>query len=320
MFRRTAVFLLAATVAASASALTDPELQGDILQHTGDMLMADPQTIIEVRKAIQTSSAARRAPIVNDFSEDMDQSVLDLDDVFDLDLEPGGVAPRISIARYQSTAVSFVDAFGNPWPIRRVSNFMGGLIAIDRATGDDEVVSDDPQAGSFTVTALSHGVVGNITVYLVGLSTPISLIVEGKSGIFHRTATMRVNEAGPQTDLAQMFADSGNAVRVGVPVSVDLNNALYGVTPSGATPMVLTGGEGRAWVKGDHMYVQTSLAIFSPAIIDTAYGNGRFRAYQLPLAPLVMGTNIAGQTVTMRIERTPMSALDDRTLAVGGGK
>lgn len=317
MFQRLAAFVLAASVAGGVSALTNPEIQGDILQQTGDMLMADPKTIIEVRKAIQTNSAARRAPIINDFADDMSQGLLDLDDVFDVGLAPGSEAPKISIARYQSTAVNFVDAFGNPWPIRRISNFMGGMIEIDRASGEDEIEKDDPQAGSFAMTALSHGVVGNITIYLVGLSTPISIIVEGKSGIFHRNATMRLNEIGPQTNVAEMFADS--TVKVGVPTSVDLNNALYGVTPAGATPMVLTGGDGRAWIKGDHLYVQTPLAIFSPDILDTAFGNGRFRAYQLPLASVVMGTNVAGQTVIMRVEQTPAAALDDRPLA-GGGK
>lgn len=278
-------------------------VQGELRDRLDGLLLADPQTIIELRREIQLNSAARQAPIVEDFNDSMSQEVLDLEDIFEITLEPDSIAPRVAIARYQSTAISFVDAFGNPWPIRRISNFLDGLIAIDRATGEGEVEIDDPQAGSFTMTALRHGVVGNITVYLQGLPTPISILVEGKSGIYHRVATLRVNEAGPQTDVTALFSSTG--VRIGVSSDVDLNNALYGVSPTGATQMVVSGAEGKAWIKDDHLYLQTPLAVFSPQIISVSHGNGRFRAYKLPLSTTVMGTNSGGQTVTMRIGRVP---------------
>jgi len=301
------------SLAFSVMAQSNSEVDLPIVKRADNLLLADPQTIIDLRHKIIQNSAARQAPIIDDFSEVGNREMLDLEDIFEITLEPDSVAPRVSIARYQSTAVSFVDAYGNPWPIRRISNFLEGLIAIDKATGDEDVKKDDPQAGSFTMTALRHGVVGNITVYLEGLSTPISLMLEGNSGVFHRIATMRVNEAGPQTNVASMLNDS--AVTIGTASDVDLNNALYGVSPAGSETMLVSGAEGKAWIKDDHLYLQTPLAVFSPQILGVSHGNGRYRAYKLPLSSTVMGTNNNGQTVSMRIGRA-VSAEASNSLGV----
>lgn len=274
-------------------------------ERAGQILVADPQTILNVRKQVIESSAARQAPVVTDFADIVDQDVVDLDGLFDVSLQPDSEVPRIAIARYQSSAVSFIDAYGNPWPIRRVSSYLEGMVALDRATGEEAIDLNDPQAGSFTLTALRHGVVGNLTVYLHGLSTPITILLEGKSGIYHRAATIRVAEVGPQTDVASMFSDS--PVVVGAAANADLNNALYGVSPIGSTQMVVEGAEGKAWVKGESLFLQTPLAVFSPQIIEVSHGNGSYRAYELPLTTMVSGTNNNGQTVNLRIGRAPVS-------------
>lgn len=285
----------------------DP-VQAAILERSKQLLLADPQTIIEMRQDIQRNSAARQAPVVDDFT-DINQEVLDLEDMFDITLEPDSIVPRIMLARYQSTAVSFVDAFGNPWPIRSISSFLDGLIQISRATGDEAVSMEDPQAGSFTMTALKHGVVGNITVYLHDMPKPINILLQGKGGIYHREATVRVNEVGPQTDVARVY--QGVPITVGAPANEDLNNALYGIAPAGSMPMVVEGGQGKAWIRGDSLFVQTPMAIFSPRPVGVTHGNGNYRAYELPLISTVMGTNNHGQTVILRVKRSPASDMTD---------
>lgn len=290
------------------------------------VLSASPREVLNMRKMIQDSSAARRAPIQGDYDQAISQDILDLEDIFDITLEPGDLAPRVFIARYQSTAVSFVDAFGSPWPIRKVSNFMSGLIAIDRAVegssgtpqlasgeGEEEREGDgidlhDPQAGSFAMTALAHGVTGNITVYLVGLQNPITIIVNGKPSMFHRNATMRVASAGPQTDRSRLYQDS--SIRLGMAQEPDLNNALYGISPSGSETMVLDGDNGRAWVKGDFLYLQTTLAVFSPRVLATSHGNGKYRAYKLPKTTRFTGTNESGRTIAVRVMRSAAVAAE----------
>ncbi|MBA1280230.1 DotH/IcmK family type IV secretion protein [Stutzerimonas stutzeri] len=304
--------------------------QQPIELRTKQLLQADPQTILKLREDIQRFSAAKQAPISADFEPDIPQQVLDLEDLFEITLQPDQRAPQVYIARFQSSAISFVDAYGNPWPIRKISNFLKGLVLIERAITQDAAASaedegaggtgndlNDPQAGSFTMTALKHGVVGNITVYLHGLPTPITVLLVGKPSMYHRSVTLRVSDVGPQTSKSQLFQNTG--VRIGTEADVDLNNALYGVSPSGSEEMVLQGSEGKAWIKGEHLYLQTPIAVFSPEILGTSPGNGKFRAYKLPRTTTVMGTNAEGQTVTLRIARHPSAAIHEQSSLNTGG-
>lgn len=304
--------------------------QQPIEQRAKQLLQADPKTILKIREDIQRFSAAKQAPIIGDFEPEIPQQVLDIEDLFEITLQPDQRAPQVFIARFQSTAVSFVDAYGNPWPIRKISNFLSGLVLIERAVTQDSSSSgdvegdqgnalsiNDPQAGSFTMTALKHGVVGNITVYLHGLSTPITVLLVAKPSMYHRSATLRVSDVGPQTSKSQLFQSTG--VRVGTEADVDLNNALYGVSPVGSEEMVVQGADGKAWIKGDHLYLQTPVAVFSPEILGTSPGNGKYRAYKLPKTTTVMGTNEEGQTVTLRIARHPSAAIHEHSSLSTGG-
>lgn len=301
-----------------------PAPQSAIEERADSMLVADPQQVLRLRKKIQQFSAAKQAPIQDDFSG-ISQEVLDIEEIFELSLDPGAPAPKIFIARYQGSAISFVDAYGNPWPIRKISNFLSGLILVDRAvTGSDSsgategggdaaaqgdakqgnakgISINDPQAGSFTVTALKAGVTGNLTVYLEGLSTPISVLLEGKGGIYHRVVTLRINDVGPQSDQVSLLSNSG--VAIGAETDVDLNHALYGVGPTGSEEMVIEGGDGKAWLRGNELFVQTPVAVFSPKILRTSPGNGKYRAYKLPATTTILGTNTDGQTVTLKVKR-----------------
>lgn len=323
-------FVVAAAVAEEA-----PQPITQIEQRTRQFLQADPKAILNMRREIQNFAAAKQAPIPGDFEPEIPQEVLDLEDMFDLTLEPDQRAPRIFLARYQSTAISFVDAYGNPWPIRKISNFLNGLVLIEKAVteGDAQAKTSssepgaeansvgldlqDPQAGSFTMTSLKHGVVGNITVYLHGLSTPISVLLVGKPSMYHRSVTLRVSDVGPQTDSASLFQNNG--VAIGTAADVDLNNALYGVSPTGSEEMVLEGAEGKVWLKGEHLFLQTPIAVFSPEILRTSPGNGKYRAYKLPRTTTVMGTNSEGQTVTLRVLKSPATSIHEQSSSRTGG-
>ena len=299
--------------------LTAPAMAQTITERADQLLLADPASVIQIRRSIQQAGAAKQAPVVEDFSDSFSQEVLDLEDMFEISMEPDQVAPEIFLARYQSTAISFVDAYGNPWPIRRISNFLAGLIQIEKATPDNGeeggTAVNDPQAGSFTMTALKHGVVGNITVYLKDLPTQISIKLVDKGSMYHRIATLKISDAGPQTDIASIY--SGQGVKVGVENDADLNNALYGVSPLGSEQMVVEGAEGKAWLKGEYLYLQTNISVFSPRIVRTAHSNGKYRAYKLPRTTTVMGTGPDGKTLSVKIKRHPSAAIAGSSATLG---
>lgn len=313
------------TVAASSTANENSPIE----QYADEgLFIATPAEIIRLRKKIMDQGAAARAPVEHGYDSNIPNDVLDLEDIFELSLEPSDVAPRVFIARYQSTAINFIDSFGNHWPIRKISSWLGGLVDIERAVdglttyqevgdGEDEKDSkgkqsgvnlDDPQSGSLTVTSLKHGATGNITVYLHGLSTPITIVLVTKPSMFHRNATMRLSLVGPNTDYGTAF-NSGKASTRGSKFNTDLNNVLYGVSPADSEALSVEGGRGKAWLKGDTLYLQTDLAIFSPAIIEASHSNGKYKAYALPNTTRVMGTDSSGKTISMRIVRSPSSII-----------
>lgn len=307
----------------------------DLEEATNDIMVADPADIIKARKSILRNSAARRAPIVEDFA-DISEPLLDLDETFNISSEPGANSPSVIIARYMSTTVNFVDAYGKPWPIRNIANYMGGLLQVNRAadptpappapvptqgqipgqmvaqqqltaSGSDGYDPNDPQAGSFTMSANKQGFQGNLTVFLKNRSTPITIILSSKSGVFHKVATIKIDEVGPQTDLKKV--NRGDEVTVGTQSDGDLNNALYGVAPPGSQTMVVEGGEGRAWLKGEFLYMQTPLSVFSPKVIGASHANGRYRAYKMAASTLVMASNDEGKTVSLKIKRNGQTSI-----------
>lgn len=297
---------------------------GAVEQFADDSVyVASPAEIIRLRQTIQDQSAAKHAPTPREYSADIPSDVMTLDHTFDLSMEPGEAVPRIYIARYQSTSIQFIDAYGNHWPIRKISSWLDGLVAWERAVegvtrftgqedeegegGSSEIDPRDPQSGSFTVTSLKHGVVGNITVYLYGQSQPVTLVLVTKPALFHSEATIRIGSTGPNSSYAQLF--QGGMPAAGAKSNPDLNNALHGVTPAESERLVMEGANGKAWVKGDHIYVQTDLAIFNPSVLESTHSGGRYRAYKLPKTTRILGTNAAGQTVSVRLMRSPSTTL-----------
>lgn len=309
-----------------AYAQEEQVVPGPIEQYADEsMFVASPAEILRLRQRIQDTSAAKHAPTPRDYAQDIPSDVMTLDHTFDLSMEPGEAVPRIYIARYQSTSISFIDAYGNHWPIRKISSWLDGLIAWERAVegvsrfvddDDDEEAGQgrgndvdprDPQSGSFTVTSLQHGVVGNITVYLHGMAQPVTLVLVTKPALFHSVATVRIGSTGPNSNYAQLFQAGANAA--GAKSNPDLNNALHGVSPVDSQRLVMEGANGKAWTKGDHVYVQTDLAIFSPTVLESTHSGGRYKAYKLPKTTRILGTNAAGQTVSVRLMRSPSAAL-----------
>lgn len=293
------------------------EQQNAFVSDTETILGADPRSIINARRAIIQNSAAQRVPIVETF-ENLGEPLLDIEETFEVSSEPSAKTPIINIARFMSTNVNFVDAYGNPWPVRKIQSYLGGLVEIQKASdpapqaegdskgGNSGIDPMDPQAGSFTLTALKHGATGNITVFLVGRSRPVTIMLEGQAGVFHKEATMKLfSEVGPQTDLAKV--SRADEVTVGTRADADLNNTLYGIGPIGSQAMVVEGGEGRAWTKGNWMYLQTPLSVFSPRVEGATHANGKYRAYKLPASTVVMASNEEGKTVTLKIKRIAQS-------------
>lgn len=296
---------------------SEPTQEASLAEVADLILSGSPEEIIKARKQIIRSGAAQRLPVIETF-DDLAEPLLDIEETFEITSEPTSKTPILNVARYMSTSVNFVDAYGKPWPIRRVVSFLDGLVEVIQAAeptpsaeaesgkgGGEGVDPLDPQAGSFNLTALKQGATGNLTVYLINRSIPVTLMLESKSGVFHKEAQIKLSEVGPQTDLSKI--NRADEVVVGTKADSDLNNALYGVGPIGSTAMVVEGGEARVWLKDDVMYMQTPLSVFSPKVAGASHANGRYRAYKIPASTVIMASNDEGKTVTLKVKRIAQS-------------
>ncbi|WP_178125745.1 DotH/IcmK family type IV secretion protein [Pseudomonas sp. EMN2] len=309
-----------------ANAVAEPQdntvLIDDLGEATQGILQASPQQVLEARKIIGDFQAAKRTPIV-DMYEDIASELLPLDEVFEIGAKPNSRVPQIFIAKNLATTISFVDAYGNPWPIRATADFVKDSVDVRRAIGgaSEEGQAEkpdikDPQAGSIDVSALVTGATGNMTVYLVGRASPVKIVMIAKSGVFHQMATIKVNEVGPQTDLKSV--GRGDEVKIGTKADPDLNSALYGVGPVNSKEMDVEGGEARAWLKDKTIYLQTPLAIFSPDVQGATHALGRYRAYKIPYTTVAWATNEEGKTVSLRIKPSRTAEIFDEALQGSG--
>ena len=317
------VLVLSGSFANAVAEQQDNTVQVDDLgEATQGILQASPQQVLEARKIIGEFQAAKRTPIVSTF-EGIANEPLPLDEVFEIGAKPNSRVPQILIAKGFATTISFVDAYGNPWPIRKTTDFLKDSVDVEKAIGGateegqaEKPDIKDPQAGSIDVSARETGASGNMTVYLVGRSSPVKIVMLGKTGVFHQMATFKVNEVGPQTDLKSI--GRGDEVKIGTKADPDLNSTLYGVGPVNSKEMDVEGGEARAWLKDKTIYLQTPLAIFSPDVQGATHALGRYRAYKIPYTTVAWATNDEGKTVSLRIKPSRTAEIFDEALQGSG--
>lgn len=295
------------------------------------VLGANPKEIVNARKKIARFQAAQRAPLVDTY-EDFTEQPMAIDETFIISSKPDSRAPSVNIAKYQSTGLNFVDAYGKPWPVRKFFSALDGVVKVSQvadpettsaptpvnaagvpqqdagaAKGGSAINPNDPQAGSLNITGLKPGAAGNITVYLLGRSRPVSIDLVSMSGVYHSDATVKLMEVGPQTDLHNV--NRGDEIVVGAKADEDLNNALYGIGPQNSKEMVVEGGEAKAWLKGNFLYLQTPLSIFSPRVLGATHANGPYKAYKVPSSTMVMASNDEGKTISLHIKRSIASEI-----------
>ncbi len=193
-----------------------------------------------------------------------------------LRLEPGtaAVPPEILLERGYTTALSFVDATGEPWPIEEVlvdGRFLPA--AGERAEGARHILYLAP------AERLLHG---NAVVKLHGLARPVTLALVAGSGVVDFHVDVRMAASGPNADPASAAAP--RTFHAGDPVLLDL---LAGLPPEGAARLVLAGGApgDGAWLHDGDLLVVTRAPLLSPAPwAAERSADGRW-AWRLPETP-----------------------------------
>ncbi len=205
-------------------------------------------------------------------------------------LDPGVLPPTIKLTPGHVTTLSILDSTGAPWPIRDVS--WGGVFEVQTPEQGAHVIRITPMT--------AHGV-GNMSIRLINLTTPITFSLATGLDEAHFRFDARIPKMGPlaKTPLIKS-AVGGLKIAAGDSVVVGI---LDGVPPEGAVRRKVSGVDGRTsvWEFGNEMYLRTPLSLLSPSWSGSATSADGMNVYSMAETPVVLLSD-NGQMVRAYIE------------------
>jgi intracellular multiplication protein IcmK len=202
-----------------------------------------------------------------------------------VNLSPGSTPPVVRLAQGFVTSLVFLDSTGAPWPIS----------AYDLGDPSTFNIQWDKTGNTLMIQSSKLYNYGNMAVRLEGLNTPVMLtLVPGQKEVDYRV-DMRIQGIGPN---AQMPTLGDN-----LPPSANrlLLHVLDGVPPPGSTRLTVSGGDARAWLFRNKMYVRTNLTILSPAWLATMTSADGMHAYEMQKSPVILVT-WHGKVMQLKVE------------------
>lgn len=202
-------------------------------------------------------------------------------------LDPGATPPQIDLFTGHITALNILDASGQPWPI--------GDIGV---AGNFELKTTDRAEHVVRIIPLSHAAVGNLSIILKGLTTPVTFRLVSGGPTVHWRVDARLSKYGPNAkppliDRQRLSAGDGA-------IMLFLDNA----PPPDAKKLRVAGIDSRtmAWQYQDKVYVRTTLGMLSPAWDASISSTDGTTVYQIGDAPVLLLSD-AGAMVRVRLSR-----------------
>src|SRR5690606_26165956 len=104
--------------------------------------------------------------------------------------------PEIFVTPDYPSAVVFTDITGKPWPIQYIGQ-TGSLATVQQPDGSDN---------SLVLLANNGAGRKSVSVFLEGLTLPVTLTVTGKNNEYHALKHIRITERGPNSSIEQTVA------------------------------------------------------------------------------------------------------------------
>lgn len=202
-----------------------------------------------------------------------------------VNLSPGSTPPVIRLSQGFVSSLVFLDSTGSPWPITAYD--LGDPAAFN--------IQWDRISNTLMIQASKLYTYGNLAVRLQGLNTPVMLtLIPGQKAVDYRV-DLRVQGYGPNAKNMPM--------EEGLPPSANdkLLHVLDGVPPQGSTRLVVNGGDARAWLQNDTMYVRTNLTILSPGWIGSMTSADGMHAYEMQKSPVLL-VSWHGKVMQLKVE------------------
>ena len=202
-----------------------------------------------------------------------------------VNLSPGSTPPVIRLSQGFVSSLVFLDSTGAPWPISAYD--LGDPTAFN--------IQWDKTGNTLMIQASKLYTYGNLAVRLRGLNTPVMLtLIPGQKAVDYRV-DLRVQGFGPNAKSMPM--------EEGIPPSASdvLLHVLDGVPPDGSSRLIVSGGDARAWLLNDRMFVRTSLTILSPGWIGSMTSADGTHAYEMQKAPVIL-VSWHGKVMQLKVE------------------
>lgn len=203
-----------------------------------------------------------------------------------ISLDPGVRPPEIKVATGHVSTLNMLDITGAPWAIQDVS-----------WAGNFELVQPEPGGHVLRITPMSEFAYGNISMRLVGLSTPVTFILKAHRDTVQYRFDARIPRYGP---LARAPIIEGGVELVAG--TSTLGSILDGVPPGGAQRLDVNGVDGRttAYLYNGQTYVRTPLILLSPGWSSSVSSGDGMNVYQLGEAPVLLLSD-QGRVVRARL-------------------
>lgn len=202
-----------------------------------------------------------------------------------VNLSPGSTPPVIRLSQGFVSSLVFLDSTGAPWPIS----------AYDLGDPDSFSIQWDKTSNTLMIQARKLYNYGNLAVRLRGLNTPVMLtLIPGQKAVDYRV-DLRVQGYGPNAKSMPM--------EEGIPPAANdiLLHVLDGVPPQGSSRLMVSGGDARAWLLNDKMFIRTGLTILSPGWIGSMTSADGTHAYEMQKSPVLL-VSWHGKVMQLKVE------------------
>ena len=236
-----------------------------------------PEEIIRIKQLYHTNEYAQQSPAGTP-PKPMATSLF-------VNLSPGSTPPVIRLSQGFVSSLVFLDSTGAPWPIN----------AYDLGDPSAFNIQWDKTSNTLMIQANKLYTYGNLAVRLRGLNTPVMLtLIPGQKAVDYRV-DLRVQGYGPHAKAMPMDE--------GIPQAANdiLLHVLEGVPPEGSARLTVSGGDARAWILNDRMYIRTNLTILSPGWIGSMTSADGTHAYEMQKSPVLL-VSWHGKVMQLKVE------------------
>lgn len=264
------------SAAQSAMANISPEAQEQAYQQVQSEAFAKllkstaPMTPDQIRQLYAVLQDSKKV-----VAEPSEQPAKGTSNTIMVDVSPGASAPVIRLSRGYVTAVRFLDATGQPWPIQ----------AYDIGNGSLFDVHWDQKGNTLFMESNTDYEKSNMMVQLKDLSAPVMLnLIPGQSAMDYRD-DLRINAMGPN-------ALSGNDMSLPNVADQALSAVLNGIEPTNTKQVPTSTLDASAFEANDKsalfLRLPSSMTLLSPAWLSRLSSDDGVQAFKIPLASTVV--------------------------------